>query len=56
MNTTCKNSGTQSKTPKLRFHKMDKGDEIWTKGIRNLFNKIIAEKFQNICNNIDTHV
>jgi hypothetical protein len=28
MNTTCKNSGTQSKTPKLRFHKMDKGDEI----------------------------
>jgi hypothetical protein len=35
---------------------MEKVAEIQTKGMGNVFNGITPENFQNVCNNIDTHV
>jgi hypothetical protein len=44
------------KRPNLRIHGEKEGNEIQTKGIRALFNEIMAENFPNLCNDIDTHV
>jgi hypothetical protein len=44
------------KTPNLRIHSVEEGAEIQNKGMGNIFNKIIAENFPNLCNYIDTHV
>jgi hypothetical protein len=54
MHTTYKNL-EMVKRPNLRIHRVQKGAEIQTKGIGNLFNEIIAENFPNVCNNIDSH-
>jgi hypothetical protein len=40
----------------LRIPGMEEGAEIQTKGIGNLFNKIIAENSPNLCYHVDTHV
>jgi hypothetical protein len=44
------------KRPNLRIHGVEEGTEIQTKDFGNLFNKIIAEKSPDLCNDIDTHV
>jgi hypothetical protein len=38
------------KRPNLRTHRVEKGTDIQIKGIRNLFNEIIAEIVPNLCN------
>jgi hypothetical protein len=44
------------KRPNLRNHGVEEGDEILIICIEKLFNKIIAEDFQNVHSNIDNHV
>jgi hypothetical protein len=44
---THKNSVTPSKRPNLRILGIE-GEEVQTKGIHNIFNKIIAENFPNL--------
>jgi hypothetical protein len=41
--------------PNIRIHGVEEA-EIQTKGIRNLFNEIIAENFPNLCNSVDTYM
>jgi hypothetical protein len=36
------------KRPNLRIIGMEEGEEVQAKGIGNIFNKIIAEKFPNL--------
>jgi archaeosine-15-forming tRNA-guanine transglycosylase len=36
------------KRPNLRIMSIEEGEEVQAKGIRNIFNKIITEKFPNI--------
>jgi hypothetical protein len=47
MNGTCKISGTPMKRSNLGIVGMGEGEEKETKGIDNLFNRIIAENFPN---------
>jgi hypothetical protein len=41
---------------KSQTHGVEIGAEIQTKGIGNIFNEISAKNFQNLCNDLDTHV
>jgi hypothetical protein len=36
------------KRPNLRIKSIDEGEEVETKGIHNIFNKIITENFPNL--------
>jgi hypothetical protein len=45
-----------TKSPKVRIHSLEEGDEIQDKGITNLFNEIMVETFPYQCNNIDINV
>jgi hypothetical protein len=36
------------KRPKLRIVGIEEGEEVQTKGIHNIFNKIITQNFQNL--------
>jgi hypothetical protein len=36
------------KIPKLRIMDIEEGEEVQAKGMRNIFNKIITEKFPNL--------
>ena len=44
------------KRPNLRFTRIDKGVEIQTKGIHNLFNDIISENFPNLKNEMENQL
>jgi hypothetical protein len=41
----CKNSATPSKDQNLRITGIEEGEEVQTKGIHSIFNKIITENF-----------
>jgi hypothetical protein len=44
----CKNSLIPSKDKNLRIMSIEEGEEVQTKGIHNIFNKIITENFPNL--------
>jgi hypothetical protein len=44
----CKNSLTPSKEKNLRLMGIEEGEEVQTKGMSNIFNKIITENFPSL--------
>jgi hypothetical protein len=44
----CKNLATQSKDQNLRIMGIEEGEEAQTKGICNIFNKVIVKNFPNL--------
>jgi Mg2+ and Co2+ transporter CorA len=44
------------KRPNLRIMGVEKGEEVQTKGMRNIFNKIITENFPNLEKTMPTQI